>query len=219
MSSAEAFDRLPIFPLPLVQLFPHALLPLHIFEPRYRELLKDCLAGDRVMAIATLEPGYAADYEGRPPVRAICGVGRVIGHQPLPDGRANILLRGVTRARIVSELPPDCAYRLARLTPLSDRVAAGLDRAAAVQTLVLLADQIALRLPSGGETLRGLARSQPEPGPLVDVLSAALITDAGERQTLLELLDVAERVDRVTTRLATLLSGLERPPGTPSGAN
>jgi Lon protease-like protein len=213
MSPAEPLDRLPIFPLPRVQLFPHALLPLHIFEPRYRELLKDCMAGDQVMAIATLEPGYAADYEGRPPIRAVCGVGLVIGHQPLPDGRANILLRGVTRARIERELPPDRAYRLAKVTPLSDRVAAGLDGGESVQTLVLLADQIAHRLPSGGETLRSLARSQPEPGPLVDVLTAALITDPEERQALLELLDVRERVDRVTTRLATLLRGLERPSG------
>ena len=67
----------------------------------------------------------------------------------------------------------------------------GLDETAARDTLMLLADQLALKLPSGGETLRELARSQPELGALVDVLSAALVTDPDDRQTLLETLDVA----------------------------
>src|SRR5262245_34911268 len=104
MSSVDCAAPLPIFPLPTVQLFPHALLPLHVFEPRYRALLKDCLAGQSVMAVPMLEPGYEAHYHERPAVRALCGLGLIVAHEPLADGRANILLRGVTRARIVEEL-------------------------------------------------------------------------------------------------------------------
>jgi uncharacterized protein len=202
------WSRLPIFPLPSVQLFPHALLPLHVFEPRYREMLRDAMTGERLIAIAAFEPGYEADYHGRPAVRAMIGVGAVVGHEPLGEGRANIVLRGLTRARIERELAPDQSYRLVEAASVGDERAAGFDEAAARDTLVLLADQLALKLPSGGETLRELVRSQPAVGALVDVLSAALVTDPDERQALLETLDVGVRVDRVSEEIATVLTRL-----------
>src|SRR3954468_6937935 len=86
------WQGLPIFPLPRVQLFPHALLPLHVFEPRYRDMVKDALAGPRLIAVAPREPGFETDYPARPAVRPIIGVGEVIGHEALEDGRHNILL-------------------------------------------------------------------------------------------------------------------------------
>jgi Lon protease-like protein len=209
LSEAQArWRHLPIFPLPHVQLFPHALLPLHVFEPRYRDLVRDAMAGERLIAVAALEPGFETDYHGRPPVRPVLGVGRVVGHEPLEEGRANIVLRGLARARIERELPPGESYRLVDAATLDDRLRADFDDRAARETLVLLADQLALKLPSGGETLRELARSQPELGALVDVLSAALVTDPDDRQTLLETLDVAARVDRVSNEIATVLARL-----------
>jgi hypothetical protein len=202
------WSRLPIFPLPGVQLFPHALLPLHVFEPRYRDLVRDAMASDRLIAIASFEPGYEANYHGRPAVRPIIGVGTVVGHEPIGDGRANIVLRGLTRARIERELPPAEAYRLVEAATISDEVTASFDGGAARDMLILLADQLALKLPSGGETLRELARSQPDLGALVDVLSAALVTDPDDRQSLLETLDVGARVDRVSGEIATVLTRL-----------
>jgi Lon protease-like protein len=207
------WSKLPIFPLPGVQLFPHALLPLHVFEPRYRDMVRDAMAGERLIAIASFEPGYEANYHGRPAVRPIVGVGAVVGHEPLGEGRANIVLRGLARARIERELPPDQSYRLVDAAVVDDRVADGFDDNAARDTLVLLADQLALRLPSGGETLRELARSQPELGALVDVLSAALVTDPDDRQTLLETPDVGARVDRVSGEIATVLTRLSSSDG------
>jgi hypothetical protein len=200
--------RLPIFPLPGVQLFPHALLPLHVFESRYRDMVRDAMAGERFIAIAAFEPGYESNYQGRPAVRPIIGVGAVVGHEALGDGRANIVLRGVARARIERELPPDESYRLVEAARIDDAVATGFDTAAARDTLILLADQLALKLPSGGETLRELTRSQPDLGALVDVLSAALVTDPEDRQALLENRDVAARVDRVSGEIATVLTRL-----------
>ena len=79
---------------------------------------------------------------------------------------------------------------------------------AARDTLVLLADQLALKLPSGGDTLRELVRSQPALGALADVLSAALVTDPDQRQSLLETLDVGVRVDHVSGEIATVLTRL-----------
>ena len=203
------WSRLPIFPLPGVQLFPHALLPLHVFEPRYRDMVRDAMAGERLIAIASFEPGYEANYHGRPSVRSIIGVGSIIGHEPIGEGRANIVLRGLTRARIERELPPAAeAYRMVEADTVADEVASGFDGGAARDMLILLADQLALKLPSGGETLRELARSQPDLGALADVLSAALVTDPDDRQSLLETADVGTRVDRVSGEIATVLTRL-----------
>jgi Lon protease-like protein len=202
------WSRLPIFPLPHVALFPHALLPLHVFEQRYRDMVRDAMAGERLIAVAALEPGFEREYHDRPPVRPVIGVGLVVGHEALADGRSNIVLRGLARARIDSELPPAETYRLVDATMLVDRVASGYDGEAGRETLVLLADQLALKLPSGGQTLRELARSQAELGALVDVLSAALVTDPDDRQQLMETLDVGLRVDRVANEIATVLARL-----------
>ena len=92
-------------------LFPNVFLPLHIFEPRYREMVADALASDRMIGMVLLRPGWERDYEGRPPVYPI-GCSGVITHvERLADGRYNIVLRGVERFRIVEEdhdrhLPP-----------------------------------------------------------------------------------------------------------------
>jgi uncharacterized protein len=211
MSSADGsapldLSRLAIFPLPRAHLFPHAVLPLHVFEPRYRELIADCMARERAFAVALLEPGYEASYEERPAVRAVCGVGRVIAHEPLPDGRSNVILRGVARARIVEELAPDRAYRLVRAVAMPDVVRDGGELAGALHALVVLTDELARKLPAGGETLRALARSQTEPGALADVLAAALVTDPDDRQLLLETVDVRTRVDALNGHLSAVLS-------------
>ena len=110
------------------------------------------------------------------------------------------------RARVAEELPAAHSYRLVRLEALEDQYRAGYDFTSAQRTLVLLADQLAVRLPSGTETLRGLARSQTEPGALADVLGAALITEPADRQLLLETLDVAARVEQVTGQLGVLVA-------------
>src|SRR5690606_30929956 len=116
----EALTALPIFPLPNCVLLPGGLLPLHVFEPRYRELTRDCLAGHQLMAIARLRPGYESTYYGRPPVYERCGVGRIICSEELPDGRFALLLRGVARVEIARELPADHAYRRVEARLLDD---------------------------------------------------------------------------------------------------
>jgi Lon protease-like protein len=214
MSSAEPipipshFSRLAIFPLANVHLFPHALLPLHVFEPRYRELLRDALKEERLIAIASLEPGFEKDYQGRPPVRPIVGVGQIIGHEPLEEGRANILLRGVTRARIERELPPHELYRRVEARTVADEFEPGFKAEAARETLALLANKLAASLPSGGDTLRELVRATLQPSALADVLAAALVTDPDARLQLLEEPRLRLRADRVADEIATVLARL-----------
>lgn len=199
--------RLPIFPLPAAQLFPRTLLPLHVFEPRYRALVRDALAGERLVGIPMLEPGYEADYGGRPAVRPICGVGQIVQSHLHPDGRYDLLLRGLGRVRIVEELPPAELYRLVRAERL-DEPPPGRPLAADLSALVALCDRLATVLPSGSETLRELVRQESEPGAVCDVVASALLTEPGDRQRLLETLDVATRLERLCDAVVTLLGRL-----------
>src|SRR6185295_11489836 len=88
------------------------MLPLHIFEARYRAMITDCLSRDRRLAVVGLRPGYEASYEGRPAVYGVMGVGRIVQWERMPTGRFNLLLQGECRARIDRELPADTLYRL-----------------------------------------------------------------------------------------------------------
>ena len=122
-------DLLPLFPLPNVVLFPNVFLPLHIFEPRYRELTADAIAGDRMIGMVLLCPGWEHDYEGRPPVYPI-GCSGVITHvDRLEDGRYNIVLRGVERFRIIEE-DDRLSYRRAHVEQLPDATCLREDTAA-----------------------------------------------------------------------------------------
>lgn len=109
---------IPIFPLPRTVLMPGALLPLHVFEPRYRSLVQHCLAQSTEMGIATLKPSFEAEYYGAPPVHREVGIGSVVAHQGLADGRYNIVVRYVSRAVVVEELEVDELFRVVRCAPL-----------------------------------------------------------------------------------------------------
>ena len=114
-------EVLPVFPLPDVMLFPNVSRPLHIFEPRYRAMVADALAGDRLIGMVTLEPGYEAEYEGRPPIFPIGCAGRITEVEELPDGRYLIVLRGVVKFRVLDE-DQSRPYRLARVEALPELV-------------------------------------------------------------------------------------------------
>ena len=99
-------------------LLPHATVPLHIFEPRYRQLMRDALAGPKLMAMATFSgEKWKRDYQNNPPIREHVCVGYIVRHQELDDGRYNLLLQGICRARIEQEIPHQ-PYRRALLHPI-----------------------------------------------------------------------------------------------------
>src|SRR5688572_24531370 len=110
---------IPIFPLPTVVFFPSVFLPLHIFEPRYRQMVADALGGDRLIGMVLLRPGWESDYEGRPPVYPVGTAGIVTFSEEHPDGRYNIVLRGFEKFRIVDE-DHSRSYRVARVEPLME---------------------------------------------------------------------------------------------------
>ena len=114
---------IPIFPLPNVVLFPNVFLPLHIFEPRYRTMVDEALKGDRIVGMVLLRPGWEADYEGRPAVYPVGCAGVITHAERLPEGRFNIVLRGMEKFRVVGE-EAGRPYRLARVETIDEPPAA-----------------------------------------------------------------------------------------------
>ena len=205
---SKALEALPIFPLPNCVLLPGGLLPLHVFEPRYRELTRDCLATHQLMAIARLRPGYETTYYGRPPVYDRCGVGRIICSEELPDGRFALLLRGVGRVEIARELPSERAYRQVEAHVLAD---AQCDRAEALdhhKKLIKLCDRLAEVIEKGGPQLRDLVRAFEDPGMCADAIAAALVMDADARQELIEACDPMVRLQRTLGHVSHMLCEL-----------
>ncbi|MFN9438021.1 MAG: LON peptidase substrate-binding domain-containing protein, partial [Planctomycetota bacterium] len=91
-----------LFPLPNLVLFPNVIQALHIFEPRYCELLSEALESDRLIAMAVLESGWEKTYQGQPRIASVVCIGRIVSHAPTGDGRHNLFLAGIQRARIVA---------------------------------------------------------------------------------------------------------------------
>ena len=201
----EALQRLPLFPLPGVVLFPHALLPLHIFEERYKKMARELLASHRHLSVALLESPADADRTDKPPVRPIMGVGEVVMAHELPDGRFNLVVRGRARIELQRELLTDDPYRVIVGTVRQDvPVRSAAELTDADQSLRALVGRLADSIPEGGELLRQVVASQATPQELADVLAAALVVDVHKRQRLLENRDLLKRIERVTAEVVAM---------------
>jgi len=201
---ADGFSgRLPLFPLPDVVLFPHALLPLHVFEPRYRAMTAEALEGERLIGMALLRPGWEPDYQGNPPIHEVVGVGRIVEGTRLPDGRYNLLLLGVARARILEEIR-QAPFRTARAELLKDipPQGAGLDR-----LHKLLAAFYVQQVREAASTPIVPPPDDIPLGALCDLLLGTLPLPSETRMGFLRELDVAVRA----RRLVALLERPERP--------
>jgi hypothetical protein len=198
---------LPIFPLPDVTFFPHTLLPLHVFEARYRALVMDALARDRRLAVVKLRPGYEAEYAGKPAVHPVAGAGEIVSWERLATGRYNILLKGECRVRIERERPTDTLYRVVAVERLDDVPPAG-DVVALLGRIRGACGRLLRALDRPADLLdTALADGQP-PGAIADRITAAVLPDVTLRQELLEMLDVTKRLDRLSGALDDLVNEL-----------
>ncbi|MBM4070596.1 MAG: hypothetical protein FJ271_16815 [Planctomycetes bacterium] len=183
-----------LFPLPHLVLFPNVMQPLHIFEPRYRQMTADALAGDRLIAMALLQPGWEGCYDGRPDIFPVACLGRIVAQQPLPEGRFNILLRGLSRVLIDQETCCNKLYRQARVQILDDACLPEEHAARRLRRkLVKLVPPWFAGQPAVLKQFRQLLRGQLSLSALCDIISFVLPLDICEKQTLLEELNVEER--------------------------
>ena len=198
-------SRLPIFPLPNLVFFPETRLPLHIFEPRYRQMVKDAIEGEKRIGMMLLKPGWEMNYYGSPPVYEIGTLGTIEHAVALQDGRFNIVLNGTVRYRILEHVS-DSPYRLARVIAAPENAPAPMEAYAQRQWLTELSQQYLNGLP--GQT------SVPElENVKLDALTNALIMSLDvppeEKQALLELDDLAQRSERVGAELQRRIEGMQ----------
>jgi Lon protease-like protein len=190
----------PLFPLPDVVHFPHLLLPLHIFEPRYREMVADALAGERLIAMALLKPGWTTtDYS--PPIHDTVCLGRITADQQTEDGRYYLVLQGLSRARIVQEEPDEQAYRIAQLELQPDPENPFSGAAADAQRRrLLLAFRSLFPKHNLDRVLRRALKEAVPLGILCDVLADAMSLESQVAYQVLAETDVKERC-RLVLRL------------------
>lgn len=195
---APALPSLPLFPLPTV-LFPGAVLPLHIFEPRYRAMIRDVLDTHRALAVVLVTDAGRLDEHGHPQIAGVAGAGTIVDYVELPSGRFNILLRG--RARVsLDELPfGEKPYRRARATVLGST---GEVPASDLAALVSAAGAFAARVRERDPAFELPLPKDAPAGTVADLCAHHLVLDARERQAALETLDTGARVRRVTEVLA-----------------
>jgi len=188
--------------LPNATLFPQALLPLYIFEPRYRQMLADALNSNRMFAVAMQKPGNAREVP-----LPVAGLGLVRVSVSHRDGTSHLILQGIARVEL-EEAVRYKPYRIHRIKPMQtppcDSVAAD---ALLAKVRELLEEWIRLDLPlpspvmptspADKEKILGYLDSITDPEQAADLVSCAVLPDAAERQTILETVDVETRLRRL----------------------
>jgi uncharacterized protein len=195
---------LPMFPLPNLVFFPNTRLPLHVFEPRYRQMVTDALKNDNRMGIVLLRPGWEADYFGSPPIHEFGTLGTIEQAVPLEDGRFNILIRGDVRVRVLDEISR-VPYRTARVIAEPEQQHGVNEAYAQREWLADLSRQYLHYLPD--------QMAVPEIETVgLDALTNALIMslnlDVEEKQRLLEINDLVARADKIGTELQNRIESL-----------
>ena len=208
--SVEKFSgRARLFPLPNQVLFPHVMQPLHVFEPRYRDLLEDALADDRLIAMATLAPGWEKQYEGRPPLYPVACLGRITTYHRLKDGTFNILVLGLRRVRLVRELPAVNRFREAEVEVYEDDYPPpnSSARGDLQQRLRKAFLQVLPLMPEAQEQLDQLLDSGLALGVLTDLISYMLDIGLPDKEALLAQTDVHCRAELLLTHLNAVADG------------
>jgi Lon protease-like protein len=193
----------PLFPLPNVVLFPRAVLPLHIFEERYKAMTSDAIQGSKQIAMALLKPGWEKNYHGVAAIEPVVCVGTILAHERLEDGKYNLLLQGITRAKVVREVTQQ-PYRTAELTPVVELKWLEIDLSNQRRHLIsILSNYRFSDVPLCKrflEMLGGLVSTTD----ILDLIAFNLIDDVQAKQQLLAEPDPRKRADRVASGLEKL---------------
>jgi hypothetical protein len=197
LNSPVDLSAVPLFPLPNVVLFPRAVLPLHVFEERYKAMTADVLRGRRPIAMTLLKPGWEKHYYNRPAIEPIVCVGTILSHERLPDGKFNFLLQGRVRARIVREVDIERPYRVAELEPLRETRAMEMELEEERRRLTCAFDEGTLLATGIGRQFRQLLGTPLPTSDIADMIAFNFLEDVKLKQSLLAECDVRQRVERI----------------------
>jgi Lon protease-like protein len=211
--------RVALFPLSNVVLFPRVKTPLHIFEPRYRELMRDALDGDRRIGMVVVRPEHQDEMAGDPPLFPVGCCGEISEHHLRPDGRYDLVLHGLWRFRIVDEPPREAPrlYRVAHVLPLED----GFDESERERVARLRGHVVENVAYLARRAEAGDARFDPalfagiDDATFVNVLANAIAFPVEEKQAMLEADSIPERYARLASALSFRRAELD---ASPSGA-
>lgn len=198
------YDRLPLFPLPLV-LFPGTPLPLHVFEPRYREMLADCLDSDQRFGLVNL-PQDTAELE-LPPGRVGC-IAEILQSDQLADGRSNIVVRGLDRFALVEIVPPEKPYHIAHVEPYADEPEYGNDLDALASRMKDMFEVVGRAARTLADDSDPLPELPDDPPMLSFAIAAVLDLDVDVRQRILESRSPVGRLRDLERLLAPALPAL-----------
>ena len=213
----ENFDgKVRLFPLPNVVLFPRVIQPLHIFEPRYKQMVEDALDDNGLIALCLLRPsaGYGANNVA-PIYSEIC-IGKIIQEERLPDGRFNLLLQGVSRAKIIKEVNDDKLYRTAKVEILHDVPLPSEENANRLRAkLVKQMTKWFTQQPSAKAQLDRLVQSDLSLGNLCDVFSFALPLSVDLKILLLQLVNIEDRAMLLLEVIEQMTPEITKPEASP----
>ena len=199
-----SLSHLPLFPLPVV-LFPGTTLPLHVFEQRYRSLLRDCLDGDRRFGIIALHEG--GEEQSISPGAVGC-VAHIEESEALPDGRSNILVRGTIRFELVAIVASPAPYLVGRVTEYVDDP----DTGSGLELLAAHIRDVFLRVAKAARALADdpnpVPRLPDEPELLSFAIASMIDLDLNARQQLLVSDSPRERLERLDAVLLPALDTL-----------
>lgn len=204
-------QEIPLFPLPNCVLFPGVVQPLHIFEPRFRQMMCQTMSGQAAMVMALLKPGWEKTYHASPQIYPRVCLGRVIAHEKLDDGKFNLLLQGVARVDVVSESRHAGewgVYRSVMLRRVEETEASGGNEALQRRVLLELFEKSALRELTITPALATLFEESVSLSRLIDGLAFSLVQDCQAKQRLLEEANVAARGELLLRELIALAARL-----------
>ena len=202
-------DEVPVMTLPNVAFFPQALMPLHIFEPRYRQMLRDVLSSNRLFAVAGLNASQLADPGVFEPPHRVASVGIVRACQENSNGTSNLLLQGLCRVEITG-IVRDEPYRQIRVRALNSEAGATHDENETLRRQLsrLLVVKSRLSATNASE-ITAFLKTVEDPEAFVDIAAFTLCEDAAFKQKLLETLDVHQRLELFNRRLKGEIDSLK----------
>ncbi len=210
----DTTHQLPVFALPEFTLFKGTLVPFHIFEPRYCEMIERCLGDRRLLVVTGLQPGWEAlPDDNDAPVFDVGGLGRIVSDRRFPDGRWNIFVHCIERVEITHRLAAaDHLVPLVDVAIVGDLLSgSGLRLAAAADRMCTLGRSLALELGAEGAALGKVLGSTDDPGLLSNRLASLIVRHPRERQSLLEERSALDRCQRLADVFAAELMAVERP--------
>jgi len=216
-TTLENFDgTVRLFPLPNVVLFPRVIQPLHIFEPRYKQMVEDALDDNGLIALCLLRPSAGFGANNVAPIFSEICIGKIIQEERFPDGRFNLLLQGVSRAKIIKEVNDDKLYRTAKVEILDDVPLASEENANRIRTKLLKRmTKWFTQQPSAKAQLDRLVQSDLSLGNLCDVFSFALPLSVDLKILLLQLVNIEDRAMLLLEVIEQMTPEITKPQASP----